>query len=151
MASYALRLNGRAVSATRGIRRSLRIVPFTATFRVLPFGHNAPIQPYLGAGVGVFDWRYSESGQFVDPTDRSIFSGTFVGSGTATGPVVLGGLFDTLGRRPMITATYLLAGLLIAFAGYGMNAGWLDAETQTLVWSAAFFVFSVVAAGTPGP
>jgi hypothetical protein len=30
MAGYALRLNGRAVSATRGIRRSLRVVPFTA-------------------------------------------------------------------------------------------------------------------------
>ena len=75
----------------------LRIVPFTATFRVLPFGHNAPIQPYVGAGVGVFAWRYSESGQFVDPTDRSVFSGTFVGSGSATGPVVLGGVRAPIG------------------------------------------------------
>ena len=75
----------------------LRIVPFTATFRVLPFGHNAPLQPYVGAGVGVFAWRYSESGQFVDATTSNIFSGTFVGSGTKTGPVVLGGVRAPVG------------------------------------------------------
>jgi hypothetical protein len=75
----------------------LRIVPFTATIRVLPFGHDAPLQPYVGAGVGVFVWRYSESGQFVDPTDQSIFSGTFVGSGSKTGPVVLGGVRAPIG------------------------------------------------------
>jgi hypothetical protein len=70
----------------------LRIVPFTATIRVLPFGRKAPIQPYVGAGVGVFAWRYSETGQFVDSTTNNIFSGSFVGSGSTTGPVVLGGL-----------------------------------------------------------
>jgi hypothetical protein len=75
----------------------LRIVPFTATFRYLPLGHNAPIQPYVGAGVGVFAWRYSEFGQFVDPTDQSVFNGTFVGSGTETGPVVLGGVRFPIG------------------------------------------------------
>jgi hypothetical protein len=91
--AYFVNANGSEVVSNL----KLRIVPFTATFRVLPFGHNAPIQPYLGAGVGVFDWRYSESGQFVDPTDRSIFSGTFVGSGTATGPVVLGGVRVPIG------------------------------------------------------
>src|SRR2546429_1050953 len=41
----------------------LRIVPFTATVRVLPFGHNQPVQPYIGAGVGAYRWRYSETGQ----------------------------------------------------------------------------------------
>ena len=75
----------------------LRVVPFTATVRYLPIGHNAPIQPYVGAGVGVFAWRYSESGDFVDHVDRSIFSETFVGSGSATGPVVLGGVRAPIG------------------------------------------------------
>ena len=75
----------------------LRIVPFTATIRVLPFGHKAPIQPYVGVGAGVFAWRYSESGQFVDRRDRSIFSGTFVGNGAKTGPVVLGGVRVPIG------------------------------------------------------
>ena len=35
--------------------------------------------------------RYSETGKFVD-SDNSIFNGNFVGSGTATGPVILGGV-----------------------------------------------------------
>ena len=69
----------------------LRIVPFTATFRFLPFGHNQPIQPYVGAGVGVYGFRYSETGQFVD-AQNNIIGGNFVGSGSATGPVVLGGI-----------------------------------------------------------
>ena len=73
----------------------LRIVPFTATVRFLPLGH-APVQPYVGAGVGLLRWRYSESGEFVDAADGSIFRDTFVGSGTATAPVVLGGVrFNT--------------------------------------------------------
>jgi len=69
----------------------LRIVPFTATVRFLPLGHNGPIQPYIGVGVGAFRWRYSETGEFVDFNDDSVFRDSFVGSGSAAGPVVLGG------------------------------------------------------------
>ena len=69
----------------------LRVVPFTATVRWLPMGHHNGVEPYIGAGVGVLNYRYSESGQFL-ATDKSIFRGTFVGSGTATGPVILGGI-----------------------------------------------------------
>jgi outer membrane protein W len=69
----------------------LRVIPFTATVRWLPMGHHNGVEPYIGAGVGVFNYRYSESGQFL-ATDRSIFRGTFIGSGTATGPVILGGI-----------------------------------------------------------
>ena len=39
----------------------------------------------------MFNYRYSETGQFL-ATDGSIFNGNFVGSGTATGPVILGGV-----------------------------------------------------------
>ena len=69
----------------------LRVVPFTASVRWLPMGHHNGIEPYIGAGVGVFNYRYSETGQFL-ATDKSIFQGNFVGSGTATGPVILGGI-----------------------------------------------------------
>jgi len=80
----------------------LRIVPFTATFRYLPLGHRAPVVPYVGGGVGIYGWRYSESGSFVDytppvPKNPPIFNGTFVGSGSATGPVVLGGVKFPMG------------------------------------------------------
>jgi hypothetical protein len=43
----------------------LRIVPISATIRLLPLGHRAPVQPYVGGGVGIFLWRYSETGQWV--------------------------------------------------------------------------------------
>jgi len=69
----------------------LRIVPWTATIRFLPLGRSAPIQPYIGGGVGVFQWRYSESGQFV-AVDQTIFRDSFVGSGVTAGPVILGGV-----------------------------------------------------------
>jgi hypothetical protein len=74
----------------------LRIVPFTATFRFLPLGRNSAVQPYFGAGVGLFRWRYSESGDFVD-SDQTIFRETYIGSGGAAGPVVLGGMRFPLG------------------------------------------------------
>jgi hypothetical protein len=75
----------------------LRTVPFTATIRFLPLGRSAGIEPYLGAGVAVVNWRYTETGEFVDFTDRSIFSDEFVAKGTATGPTVLGGIRFPLG------------------------------------------------------
>jgi len=75
----------------------LRIIPFTATIRFLPLGHHAAFRPYVGAGVGIMAWRYSETGDFVDATDNSIFRDSFVGSGTAVGPVILGGVSVPLG------------------------------------------------------
>ena len=75
----------------------LRVVPFTATVRFLPLGRGAAIQPYIGAGVGVFAWRYSETGEFVDVTDSSIFRDSFSGSGATAGPVVLGGVVVPIG------------------------------------------------------
>lgn len=77
----------------------LRIVPFAATFRFLPMGRRNGLEPYIGGGVNVYYWRYEESGQFVDLSDNSIFNDTFVGSGGAVGPVILGGVrynFDPL-------------------------------------------------------
>jgi hypothetical protein len=74
----------------------LRIVPFTATIRFLPLGHHDGIVPYIGGGVGVNFWRYAEVGQFVD-FDSNVFSGSFAGSGSEVGPVVLGGVTIPLG------------------------------------------------------
>jgi hypothetical protein len=71
----------------------LRRVPIDLTVRVLPLGQGSPVQPYFGGGLSVINWRYSESGEFVDFTQRNaIFRDQFVASGSATGPVVLGGI-----------------------------------------------------------
>lgn len=75
----------------------LRMVPFTATVRFLPLGRSAGIEPYIGAGVAIINWRYSEVGDFVDYTDNSIFSDEFTGKGTATGPTILGGISFPIG------------------------------------------------------
>ncbi|WP_149535566.1 MFS transporter [Siccirubricoccus phaeus] len=65
--------------------------------------------------------------------------------GNLAGPLLLGRLFDTVGRRPMITATYALAGLLMAGTGLAFAAGWLSAWEQTLAWTVIFFFASAAA------
>jgi MFS family permease len=65
--------------------------------------------------------------------------------GNLLGPIVLGPLFDVVGRRFMISATYLIAGVLIAITGYAMARGWLTATTQTALWCVVFFVASAAA------
>jgi hypothetical protein len=71
----------------------LRLVPVAFTVRVLPLGQRNALQPYFGAGLGVINWRYSESGEFIDfGRGREIFRDQFVADGNETGPVVLGGL-----------------------------------------------------------
>jgi hypothetical protein len=82
---------------------NLRVAPFTATVRYLPLGHHDAFEPYIGAGVGVLMWRYAETGTFIDFGDpkRATFGGNFVGTGTATGPVILGGVRFPVGRTDL--------------------------------------------------
>jgi MFS family permease len=65
--------------------------------------------------------------------------------GNVLGPIVLGHLFDTVGRRKMIAATYAIAGLLLALSGWLFHAGLLTAQTQTIAWMIIFFVASAAA------
>jgi hypothetical protein len=69
----------------------LRVVPTAFTVRFLPVGRGG-VEPYVGAGLGVFNWRYSEVGEFVDTRDYSIFRDRFTANGTTAGPLVLGGI-----------------------------------------------------------
>jgi MFS family permease len=65
--------------------------------------------------------------------------------GNVLGPLLLGHLFDTIGRKQMITLTYALAGGLLAVTGWLFHAGLLTAQTQTLAWTIIFFVASAAA------
>lgn len=65
--------------------------------------------------------------------------------GNLCGPLLLGPLFDSLGRRQMIAATYAVAGVLMALAGFAFAQGWLSAWGQTAAWSAIFFFASAAA------
>ncbi|MBI4262779.1 MAG: hypothetical protein HY657_00235 [Acidobacteria bacterium] len=69
----------------------LRLIPIAFTIRVLPLGRSSAVQPYVGGGLGILAWRYSESGEFIDP-QRVIFRERYVASGNETGPVALGGI-----------------------------------------------------------
>ena len=65
--------------------------------------------------------------------------------GNVLGPLLLGHLFDTIGRKQMITLTYGLAGILLAVTGWLFHAGVLTAQTQTLAWTIIFFIASAAA------
>ena len=69
----------------------LRQVPLSATVRFLPLGRSTGIQPYVGVGIGVINWRYTETGEFVDFNDE-VFRANFTAKGNEVGPVILGGL-----------------------------------------------------------
>jgi MFS family permease len=66
-------------------------------------------------------------------------------AGNFLGPVLLGRLFDTVGRRPMIATTYALSGVLLAGVGYLFAAGVLSATGQTIAWMVIFFFASAAA------
>ncbi len=63
-------------------------------------------------------------------------------AGNLAGPLLLGHLFDTVGRRKMIAGTYLLSGVLLAITAVLFKADALTALTQTVAWSLIFFFAS---------
>jgi MFS family permease len=65
--------------------------------------------------------------------------------GNFLGPLLLGRLFDTIGRRPMIAFTYGISGVLLAGTGYLFIKGIVSAEVQTLSWMVIFFFASAAA------
>jgi MFS family permease len=66
-------------------------------------------------------------------------------AGNFLGPLLLGHLFDTIGRTPMIAFTYAISGLLLALTGYVFSLGLLSAESQTVAWMIIFFFASAAA------
>jgi hypothetical protein len=78
----------------------LRIAPVTAAVKLLPLGRTAVVQPYVGAGLGLFIWRYSEIGDFIDQ-DGTVFSARYLGTGTAAGPIAVFGIRFPVGDRFM--------------------------------------------------
>lgn len=62
--------------------------------------------------------------------------------GNFLGPLLLGRFFDTVGRKPMISGSYAVAGCLLALTGYLFWQGMFTSVSQTLAWSAIFFFAS---------
>jgi MFS family permease len=66
-------------------------------------------------------------------------------AGNFVGPLVMGHLFDRIGRRIMIAGTYILSGVLLAVTAWMFRQGLLTAFTQAVSWSVIFFVASSAA------
>jgi len=65
--------------------------------------------------------------------------------GNFCGPLALGSLFDTVGRKKMIAGTFALSGLLLALTAALFGSGVLTAVTQTIAWFTIFFFASAAA------
>lgn len=114
----------------------LRLVPISFTVRVLPLGQSNGVQPYFGGGLGIFNWRYSESGEFVDfsdPRNPVIFNESYVADGNETGPIAFGGIrfaADTFSVGGEIRYQSAAADLPAEFLGSRIDlGGWTYALT----------------------
>jgi len=99
------------------------------------FFYNAIFFTYSLVLTRFFDVDGSRVGLYIFP----------FAAGNVLGPLLLGPLFDTVGRRRMIAATYALSGLGLALVGWAFVRGLLDATGLTVAWSAVFFLASTAA------
>lgn len=66
-------------------------------------------------------------------------------AGNILGPLLLGRLFDTVGRKIMIGSTYAVSGVLLAATAYLFSRNLLSAQQLTLAWMTVFFFASAAA------
>ncbi|MGP5726233.1 MFS transporter [Arthrobacter rhombi] len=76
------------------------------------------------------------------PAGKTGYYYAVIAAGNFIGPLLLSPLFDTWGRRPMISGTYILSGVMLLGTAWMFNAGLLTAVTLTACWSVALFFAS---------
>jgi hypothetical protein len=91
-------------------RFKMQLVPVTVSVRYFPIGRTVPVQPYVGGGINIYKWKYSESGSFIDFSDPNanplpIFTDNIEQTGTAVGPMLVGGV-----RVPFAHNHFLVGG-----------------------------------------
>jgi MFS family permease len=96
------------------------------------FAYNAVFFTYGLVLTTYYDVPGSHIGYYILP----------FAAGNFLGPLVLGRLFDVLGRRVMITFTYGISGVFLAITALLFQQGTLTATTQTLAWTVIFFFAS---------
>ncbi len=96
------------------------------------FLYNAITFGYATILIDFFDVESGHTGYYY----AAIAMGNFLG------PLLLGGLFDTIGRRVMISGTYLLSGVLLLGTAALFQAEVLNATTMTLCWCVVLFFAS---------
>jgi MFS family permease len=128
-------------------------VTFTAIARVLLRRH--PRRTALGLSLMIaqafaynaifFTYALVLSRFYGVPPDRIGLYLLPFAAGNLLGPLLLGHLFDVVGRRTMIAVTYGASGMLLALTGVLFERGLLSAQTQTALWTVVFFVASAAA------
>jgi MFS family permease len=136
-----IRLRARSFTPLREVFNTLFRTQWRRTFVGLTlmasqaFFYNAIFFTYALVLTDFYGIRGDQVGWFLLP----------FAAGNFLGPVLLGRLFDTVGRRQMLTFTYGLSGLLLAGAGYLFAIGVLSAAGQTIAWMVIFFFASAAA------
>jgi MFS family permease len=136
-----IRLRARSFTPLKEVARTLFVVQRGRTLVGLSlmvaqaFFYNAIFFTYALVLTDFYGIRADHIGWYILP----------FAAGNFLGPVFLGRLFDTIGRRPMIAATYAISGVLLAGAGYLFAIGALSAMSQTIAWMVIFFFASAAA------
>ncbi|WP_305784466.1 MFS transporter [Symbioplanes lichenis] len=94
-------------------------------YNAVTFGYAQILQTFFDVPSGSTGWYFA-----------------VIAVGNLLGPVLLGGLFDSIGRKIMITGTYVLSGLLLLGTAWLFSAGVLNAVTMTACWCVVLFFAS---------
>nr|WP_240930108.1 MFS transporter [Streptomyces coryli] len=94
-------------------------------YNAITFGYGAILTKFFGT-----------------PADKTGYYFAVIAAGNFLGPLLLGRLFDTVGRRPMIAGTYLTSGILLFATAWLFDGGHLSATTMTACWCVVLFFAS---------
>jgi MFS family permease len=118
-------------------RTVFRVHPRRATLGFALFIGQAFLYNAITFGFGAILVTF-----FDVPTGSTGYYFAVIALGNFLGPLFLGRLFDTWGRRPMIAGTYILSGVLLFGTAALFGAGVLDAVTMTACWCVVLFFAS---------
>ncbi|WP_416962277.1 MFS transporter, partial [Streptomyces sp. Agncl-13] len=127
----------RSVSFAEIARTIFRDYPKRATLGFSLFIGQAFLYNAITFGFGAILTKF-----FNVPTGNTGYYFAVIAVGNFLGPLLLGRLFDTVGRRVMISSTYLLSGLLLFGTAWLFDRGSLSAATMTACWCAVLFFAS---------
>ena len=125
----------REVAKTLFVRHRQRTAVGLALMAAQAFFYNAIFFTYALILTDFYGVRADHVGWYLLPFAAS----------NVLGPILLGRFFDTIGRRPMIAATYAISGILLAISGWLFAIGVLSATGQTIAWMVIFFFASTAA------
>ncbi|MET9222621.1 MFS transporter [Streptomyces sp. NPDC088197] len=94
-------------------------------YNAITFGFGSILTTFFGVSTGKTGYYFA-----------------VIAAGNFLGPLLLGKLFDTVGRRIMISSTYLISGILLFGTAWLFHRGSLDATTMTACWCVVLFFAS---------